>query len=170
MRGRQKKLIETKIHNKLDTLAGIHLIKHKRAYKKRIKNEPVIKQPKKRGRKIGKKEYIQLYKPNEILDYIQRNYPALGVDKIKTKLLNAIVNEKTLEKKTYILTPFIYNNTTYYYDEYNSILNTSGSLIGFQLLGEEYATIYTFDAVLTLGAQTYEEINRLIGYKYLHYA
>ena len=49
-----------------------------------------------------------------------------------------IKNEKTLEKKPYILNNFCNNNISYYYDDNDFILNTEGVLIGFFVNDNEF--------------------------------
>lgn len=126
---------------------GIQYFQNKRQYKKRTqleKEQKII--PKKRGRKAGcTKNNTILYKPEEIIDYIHRNYPLLGLNKIKEKLLINIKNEKTLEKKPYILNNFCHNNISYYYDDNDFILNTEGVLIGFFINDNEFKKAYLFE-------------------------
>jgi hypothetical protein len=113
----------------------------KRKYTRRKKPEQnkadddtVIKpEAKRRGRKRGRKKKEQdLYmKPDEIVDYIIRNFPNMGIEKIREKVLNGIKIMKKFGDSPYLLYKFTYEGNVYYYDDKNSILNSDGQLVGF---------------------------------------
>jgi hypothetical protein len=90
-------------------------------------------QPKQRGRKRGRKSKNQevLFKPEEVVDYIIRNYPNIGIDKIRDKLIDGLKIMKDVKNNPYLLYKFPYKGTTYYYDDNDAILNSDGILIGY---------------------------------------
>jgi hypothetical protein len=154
-RGRPKKIRLSDAKQPLNVI-GIQYFQNKRQYKKRTQQEKEQKTiPKKRGRKAGcTKSNIILYKAEDVIDYIHRNYPLFELNKIRNKILENIKKEKTLEKKPYMLNTFNHNNISYYYDDNDFILNTAGELIGFFINDNEYKKAYLFE----FDEPTYEEI------------
>jgi hypothetical protein len=92
----------------------------------------IIPESKRRGRKRGRKkgtvEFV--FKPEEVLDYVQRTYPLLGIDKIHDKIINGLKVMKEFGNIPYLLYKFRYDDIVYYYDEKGSILNTDGKFVG----------------------------------------
>lgn len=119
---------------------GEAVIKQKRKYTRRkpvvynkLDDNTIIKpETKKRGRKRGRKSKDQevVFKPHEILDYIHRNYPLMGINRIREKVIDGLKLMRDLEEGAYILTKFTYDGSSYYFDDNNAILNTDGKLIG----------------------------------------
>jgi hypothetical protein len=115
-------------------------VRSKRKYTRRTpaphivaEDNTVIKpESKKRGRKRGRKkqEHDMLFKPEEILDYIQRNYPHVNIEKIRYKIIDGLKLMREFGERPYLLYKFEYDHTTYYYDDRGSILNTDGQLVG----------------------------------------
>lgn len=115
--------------------------KPKRKYTKRkitqcntTEDGTIIKtEAKKRGRKRGRrtKEQDATFKPEEILDYIHRNYPLIGIDRIRDKVIDGLKVMRAFSDSPYLLYKFTYDNTIYYYDDNGAILNADGKLIGY---------------------------------------
>lgn len=119
---------------------------------------------KKRGRKKGIKDNKDsIFKPDEILDYMIRNFPEMGIERIKEKVLIGLKVMKDIEDNPYLLDKFIHNNVTYYYDDKNAIFNTDGKVIGFfikQPNVDNDVKIYHIES--NRDARTYEEIINFI--------
>lgn len=101
-----------------------------------------------RGRKRGRKSKNQeiLFKPEEVMDYIARNYPDIGIDRIRNKVVNGLKVMKNIKNNPYLLYKFPYKNVTYYYDDNGAILNTDGVLIGYFIhRGGGIKKMYMFD-------------------------
>lgn len=97
-------------------------------------DDTVIKQePKKRGRKSGRKKTDQefLLKPEKVLEYMIRNYPSLGIDKIRDQIIIGLKEMKTIEEEPYRLYKFRYNGNDYYCDEKFAIYNTDAKVVGY---------------------------------------
>ena len=117
--------------------------KQKRKYTKKIKiqtvgedGETIIKmEPKKRGRKRGKskKTVDTLFKPEEIIDYIIRNYPQKNLHEIRDKLIDGVKKMKEFNETSYLLEKFMYRNSAYYYDKYDVIFNSDGRMVGYYI-------------------------------------
>ena len=121
--------------------------RQKRKYTKRRKmeqniadDETVIRhEAKKRGRKRGrkKKDQDQAFKPEDVLDYMVRNYPHMGIDRIRDKVIDGLKVMKELGDNPYLLYKFSHDGNTYYYDDKNAILNTDGSIVGYFVKQED---------------------------------
>jgi hypothetical protein len=101
-----------------------------------------------RGRKRGRKSKNQeiLFKPEEVMDYVARNYPDIGIDRIRNKVVNGLKVMKNIKNNPYLLYKFPYKNVTYYYDDNGAILNTDGVLIGYFIhRGGGIKKMYMFD-------------------------
>lgn len=119
----------------------VEIPKQKRKYTRKQKPEQhktdddtMIKpEGKKRGRKRGRKKKDQdpLYKPEEILDFMIRNYPEMRIERIKDKVLLGLKNMKDLGDDPYLLQKFTFDNKIFYYDAQNTILNSDGQLVGY---------------------------------------
>jgi hypothetical protein len=120
----------------------LNLPRQKRQYIKRQKIEPkvgdddmIIKpEAKKRGRKRGRKKRDQelLFKTEEVLDYMIRNYPQLGIDQIKNKIINGMIAMKQLGDTPYVLEKFTHTNgSVYYIDTKGAIFNTDAIIVGY---------------------------------------
>jgi len=115
--------------------------KPKRKYTKRkltqcntTEDGTIIKtEAKKRGRKRGRrtKEQDATFKPEEILDYIHRNYPLMGIDRIRDKVIDGLKVMREFSNSPYILYKFTYDDTIHYYDDNGAILSADGKLVGY---------------------------------------
>lgn len=115
--------------------------RQKRKYTKRKKveqnvaeDDTVIKpEAKKRGRKRGRKKKDQelTFKSEEVLDYMIRNYPHMGIERIREKVNDGLKVMKELGDNPYLLYKFPHDGNTYYYDDKNAILNTDGKIVGY---------------------------------------
>jgi hypothetical protein len=108
--------------------------KQKRLEKMIADDDTIIKpEPKKRGRKSGRKKDSQdmLLKIDDVLDYMARNYPHLGIDKIRDKIIIGIKEMKSIETNPHLLYKFKHNDMTYYYDEKGAIYNPDGKVVGY---------------------------------------
>ncbi|VBB17974.1 hypothetical protein YASMINEVIRUS_437 [Yasminevirus sp. GU-2018] len=93
----------------------------------------VIKpEAKKRGRKRGRKKKDQdmLFKPEEVIDYVHRNFPLMGIDRIREKVMEGLKKMREFGDNPYLLYKFTYNANTYYYDDKGAILNEDGQMVG----------------------------------------
>ena len=109
-------------------------IKHKKINKNIADDNTIIKtEAKKRGRKKGRtKKTIDLtFKPDEVLDYIIRNYPHIGIERIRDKVINGLNEMKIMGDNPYLLYKFTYEGTKYYYDDKNAIFNTDSKIVGY---------------------------------------
>lgn len=91
------------------------------------------KRQKQRGRKRGRKSKSQeiLFRPEEVIDYISRNYPNIGIENIRDSLINGLKIMKDAKNNPYLLYKFTYKDVVYYYDDTGAILNVDGILIGY---------------------------------------
>ena len=116
--------------------------RQKRKYTKRQKIEPkigddntIIKpEAKKRGRKRGRKKRDQevLFKTEEILDYMIRNYPHMGIDQIKTQVIEGLIAMKQIGDTPYVLEKFTHTDGSIYYtDTKGAIFNTDALIVGY---------------------------------------
>lgn len=85
--------------------------------------------PKRRGRK--KKNQELLMKPEDVLDFIDRNYPKLGIKKIKKSIIEGLENRDQNIRQTYVLDEIIIAGEVYYCDSEGNILNDDARLCGF---------------------------------------
>jgi hypothetical protein len=119
-----------------------NLPRQKRKYTKRQKIEPkigddnmVIKpEAKKRGRKRGRKKRDQelLFKTEEVLDYMIRNYPQMGINQIRSKVIDGMISMKQLGDTPYVLEKFTHTNgSIYYIDTKGAIFNTDAIIVGY---------------------------------------
>jgi len=119
-------------------------VRQKRKYTRRkpisynkTDDDIIIKpEAKKRGRKRGrrKKESDILFTPQEVIDYIDRNYPLMGIDRIREKVIEGLKTMREFGDSPYLLYKFTYDDTVYYYDDKGAILNTDGQLVGYFIL------------------------------------
>lgn len=121
-------------------------IKKKRKYTKkpkvgqRLTNDgKVIKtEAKKRGRKKGRMKKKDLtMKPEEVLDYMIRNYPGMKIECIKDKVVNGLKLKNRLYNEPYVLDKFKLNGKNYYYDDYGSVIDSDATLVGYFLDKED---------------------------------
>ena len=107
----------------------------------------VIQEAKKRGRKRGrkKKDLDSLYKPEEVLDFIIRNYPMCNVGIIKDKIIKGLARMREFGDRPNLLYRITYDGKTYYYDDHGTIYNTDGATAGvFVKVPEGYNKMYLF--------------------------
>lgn len=83
----------------------------------------------KRGRKT-KNNDDNLFTIDEMLGYLKRNYASFNIEINGNKILSGLHNMREFGYQQYILDKFVYNNTTYYCDDYGSVINTDGILNG----------------------------------------
>jgi len=124
-----------------------------------IMDTEIVKKGRKRGRK--KKDSIVQHTPEEIIDYMIRNFPHMKIDQIKEKTLNGLKIMKEMGDNPYILTKFIHQNKVYYYDDRNAVLNPDGMLVGFVIRRSDATNrIYFIDNQQT--KQSYQEVIDMI--------
>ena len=85
--------------------------------------------PKKRGRK--KKNQELLLKPEEVLDYIHRNYPKLGIDKIRDIVVDGLKNRDQNTEHAYVFDEIVVAEETYFCDDSGNILNDDAHICGY---------------------------------------
>ena len=85
--------------------------------------------PKKRGRK--KKNQELLLKPEEVLDYIHRNYPKLGIDKIKDSVVEGLKNRDQNTEQVYVLDEIMVAGEIYFCDDGGNVLNDDAHICGY---------------------------------------
>ena len=120
-----------KLSDKKQTKKEDEIPKPKKTYYvKKIKIPKPPKILKKRGRKIEPKKYeINDMKPNEVLDFSIKNYPQMGIEKLKDKILTEMFETKNNNND--ILIKFSHDDTYYYYDNNtNDVFNQNGTKIG----------------------------------------
>lgn len=146
---------------------NIAVAKTKRKYTKRKPKENIQKKyvqiPKKRGRKRGRKRKDQdlIMKPEEILDYMIRNYPRMGIEHIKDDVIRGIKKMKEMGNSPYVLDRFMYEDNIYYEDDKGAILNSDAVLVGYFIEQNGQKNIYMFKNKDD-DNRTYEEIIRSI--------
>ena len=121
--------------------------RQKRKYTKRKKleqniadDDTVIKpEAKKRGRKRGRKKKDQelIFKAEDVLDYMIRNYPYMGIERIRDKVIDGLKIMKELGDNPYLLYKFSHDGHIYYYDDNNAILNADGTIVGYFIKQED---------------------------------
>ena len=84
---------------------------------------------KKRSRK--KKNQELLLKPEDILDYIDRNYPKLQINKIRNSVIEGLKNRDQNVEQTYVLDEVLVSGETYYCDPDGNILNNDAHICGY---------------------------------------
>lgn len=94
-----------------------------------IEKEEEIDTTKKRGRKRQVSD--ALMKPEDVLNYIDRNYPKLGISKIKEDILNGLKNRDQNAEHVYVLDEIKIANEIYYCDPDGNILNDDARICGF---------------------------------------
>ena len=96
-------------------------------------NNNIKPEGKKRGRKRGRKKRNAetMFKVDDVIDYMIRRYPFMGIDKIKDEVITGIGKMRELVNSPYLLYKFNYNDKTYYYDETNTVVNTDGQTVGY---------------------------------------
>jgi len=96
-------------------------------------NNNIKPEGKKRGRKRGRKKRNAetMFKVEDVLDFIKRRYPFMGIDKIKDDVINGIGKMRELINSPYLLYKFNYNDKTYYYDDTNTVVNSDGQTVGY---------------------------------------
>jgi len=103
-------------------------------YVKKIKIPKPPKILKKRGRKAEPKKYEQTeIKPEEVINYIITKYPEMGLDKVKTIIIDEL---KQIKNNQDVLIKFTHDDTTYYYDTNNDVFNKNGTKIGVMQITE----------------------------------
>lgn len=93
------------------------------------KNSKKAKKPKPRGRK--KKAQEHMIKPEEVLEYMIRNYPKLHIDKIKDSVIEGLKNRDVYAERLYVLDDIVINGDVYFCDPCGNILNDDAQICGF---------------------------------------
>lgn len=126
-----------------DTLESIDIKnKPKRKYTKKNSNPKEIKtdnnvvikpEAKKRGRKRGRRKKGEefIMKPEDVLDYMIRNFPGMKLEHIRDKVIKGLKLKRDIGENYYVLDKFIYKGLVYYYDSRNTILNSDAQFVGF---------------------------------------
>jgi hypothetical protein len=133
--------LETEGYHNNKIVEGDQPVRQKRKYTRRkpisynkTDDDTIIKpEAKKRGRKRGrkKKEEYLLFKPEEVIDFVHRNFPLMGIDRIRDKVIDGLKIMREFGDSPYLLYKFTYDDTIYYYDNEGAILNTDGKLVGY---------------------------------------
>ena len=113
---------------------------------------------KKRGRKAAQKKTV-LMKPEDVLNYLIRNYPRLQIDKIKDIILTRIQTKDT--DRLYVLDEITIDHKLYYCDTYGNIINSDTNLCGFIVCkkenqNESIESINSIDSIDSIG-HTYQK-------------
>ena len=102
---------------------------------KNIADDDTVIKPdaKKRGRKRGRKKKDQdlTFKAEDVLDFMIRNYPQMGIERIRENVIEGLRTMNELGDSPYRLYRFTYNDNTCYYDDKGAILNADGKIIGY---------------------------------------
>lgn len=135
----------------------------KKEVKKEIKTDKdVIIKPeaKKRGRKRGRRKKGEefIMKPEDVIDYMIRNFPDMQIEKIKDKVIKGLRLKRDIGENYYVLDKFMYNGEIYYYDSRNSILNSDAQFVGFFLDQEDGTKKIQFLRQPNDDTRTYEQI------------
>ena len=83
---------------------------------------------KKRGRKRKEVEYNRT--PEDIIDFIIKSYPYIGLDKVKENILVALKANPHKQHIAYVLDTIEYNGKKYYYDMHGNILDANAQHVG----------------------------------------
>ncbi len=122
--------------------------RRKRKYTKKnrdvqVKNNQSITE-KRRGRK--KKDNQQCFRPDYVIDFMIRNYPLMGIEKIRENVLIALKTCDGTHLPQYVLDVMEYDNKKYYYDKYGCILDTNGQLVGHSMTINNELCIYMYSS------------------------
>lgn len=95
--------------------------------------EVIKTEGKKRGQKRGRKKkgLNMLFKPEEVLDYIDRNFPLIKIDRIREKVIDGMKAMREFGEFPYILYKFTHESAIHYYDDKGAVLNADGRLVGY---------------------------------------
>ena len=130
------------------------------AYNKTDDDKVIKPEAKKRGRKRGRKKRDMeiLFTPQEVIEYIHRNYPLMGIDKISDKVVEGLRVMREFGDSPSLYYKFTYDDITYYYDDRNAILNADGQLVGhFIPQGDGNNKMYLFNRK-NQDTRTFEEV------------
>jgi hypothetical protein len=120
-----------------------------------IENPIEKKKGKKRGRR--KKGEDILITPEETINYIIKHWPYIGVKEIKNDILIGLRIQRDIKENYCVLDKFLYNNSIYYYDNRNTVLNIYGQYVGFIIeRNVRSKSIYFLNNVYD--DRTYEEV------------
>ena len=103
--------------------AQTEIVKPRRSTKSTKPNQ------KKRGRK--KKNPESDCKPEDVLDYIQRNYPGIEIEKIRDSVIEGMKKGNNKQERMFALDEIKISGETYYCDTDGNILNSDAKLCGF---------------------------------------
>lgn len=130
----------------------------------KINNETYVKLDQyKRGRKRGRKTKEQsnkLFTTDEILGFLERNYSIFNIEENKQKILEGLTTMKEFGIQQYIMNKFIHNDNTYYYDDFGSVINIDGKLVGIIVKQNNEKKIIIFDT----NYSSYDNIMKTIEY------
>lgn len=143
--------------------------KPKRKYTKKNTNPKDIKtdnnivikpEAKKRGRKRGRRKKGEdfIMKPEDVLDYMIRNFPGMKLEQIKDKVIEGLKLKRDIGENYYVLDKFIYKDNAYYYDSRNTILNNDAQFVGFFINREDGTKKIQFLKSTYTDNRTYEEV------------
>jgi len=107
------------------------------------KKDKIKKKPGKRGRK--KKDHEYVLKPENVLDYICRNYPHLGVGRVKENILIALKINKGHEISNYVFDCLQYKGIRYYYDHFGNVINNRAEQVGIYINNDDVKKIIMFN-------------------------
>ncbi len=102
-------------------------------------------EPKKKRRGRRKKEIDLIMKPEDILDYMIKNYPKMGIDQIKTKVLDGLKHREENINKIYVLDKVEHNQNTYYYDSLGNVFDIYAKMVGHRCMFNKKYKIYMFN-------------------------
>jgi hypothetical protein len=102
---------------------------------------------KRRGRK--KKDMEQHLNPEQVLDFIIRNYPHFGINRIRDQILVSLKTYNGVFTKSYVLDIIWYQGVKYYYDRFGNILDQEAQNVGqyIEIEGEsgKQRKVYMYD-------------------------
>jgi hypothetical protein len=93
---------------------------------------------KKRGRKKGRGRKDELdFKPEAVIDYMIRNFPYMGIEKIKHRVLDGLKTKRNMNDTPYMLCKFSHNGANHYHDDYGTILNADCMVVGYLVKNDD---------------------------------
>lgn len=122
---------------------NLEINQEKKKRGRKQKKDKIKKKPGKRGRK--KKDHDYVLKPENVLDYICRNYPQLGVGRVRENILVALKLQKGYEPSNYVFDCLQYKGVKYYYDHYGNVINNQAEPVGIYIDSDNIKKLIIFD-------------------------
>lgn len=82
-----------------------------------------------RGKK-GKMATLMM-KPEEVIDFMIRNYPSMNIELIRESVLDSLRNREDNEERLNVLEEITIDDEQYYYDGRGNIINCDTNMCGF---------------------------------------